>query len=329
MKKPRSRLALSILGVLLAAGALAARVGASPTSHPVTSADLGGPVSGRTLEAVVDAPGPVVVETVVGAAWHVPLSGMLDLDHPKAKAAGLVDHEEPIHVAFHALRHPTRGTFLVDTGTERALFEDPKNAALRGLAAGVMHVADMKRVVDTKTWIDAQGGRVEGVLLTHLHADHIAGMRDVPAGTPVFVGPGEASTRSVENFVVRPIVDRALEGKPALATWRFEPDPDGTFEGILDVFGDRTVFALQVPGHTAGSTAFVVRTPSGPVLFTGDTCHTVWGWQNGVPPGTFTADHAKNTASLERLRRFAERHPTMEVRLGHQSLPDAAVARAH
>ncbi len=300
--------------------AAAASIGCSMTSHAVAPSDAGVAASGHALESVVDVPGPVVVETVIGAHWHVPLSGLLNLDHPKAKAAHLTDHEEAIHVAFHAIQHPTRGTFLVDTGAERAIFEDRGNAAIRGLAADMMHVDDMKRVVDTKTWIDGHGGRVAGVFLTHLHADHVSGMRDVPAGTPVFVGPGETEERSLQNLFVAPILDRALEGKPALATWSFVKDPDGMFDGILDVFGDATVFALHVPGHTAGSTAFVVRSPSGPVLLTGDACHTAWGWENEVEPGTFTADRAKNAASLARLRRFAERHPTIDVRLGHQLL---------
>ena len=286
------------------------------TSHPVAEAKLGTASSPLAMEAVIDEPGPVAVETVVGAGWHVPLSGLLNLDHPEARAARLEDREETIHVAFHALHHPSRGTFLVDTGVERAIFEDPGSAAVRGLAAKFMHVGDMKRQTDTKSWIDAHGGRVSGVFLTHLHLDHVSGMRDVPAGTPVFVGPGETNERSFGNLFVAPSLDRALEGKPAISTLVFAPESDG----VLDVFGDATVFAIHVPGHTAGSTAYVIRSPSGPVLLTGDACHTSWGWEHGVEPGTFSADKPKSAESLARLRALAARHPALDVRLGHQPL---------
>lgn len=290
----------------------------SVTSHPETPAGLGAPASASSLEAIVDEPGPVTVETVIGADWAVPLSGLLDLEHPTAKKAGLVDRDEPVHVGFHAIHHPTRGLFLVDTGVERAMFDAPDEAAIRGLAAKFMHVERMKRRTDTRTWIERKGQRVAGVFLTHLHADHVSGMRDVPAGTPVFVGPGEVEERSFQNLFVSPIIDRALEGKPALSVWRFSPDPDGVFDGLLDVFGDGSVWAIHVPGHTAGSTAYVARTPTGPVLLTGDACHTAWGWEHGVSPGSFSADKKKGADSLERLRRFAARHPRMDVRLGHQ-----------
>ena len=91
-----------------------------------------------------------------------------------------------------------------------------------------------------------------------------------------------------------------------------------TFDGVIDVFGDGSLWALYVPGHTPGSTAFLARTPNGPVLMTGDTCHTRWGWEHDVEPGSFTADHEANARNLARLRRLAAEHPTIDVRLGHQ-----------
>ncbi len=54
------------------------------------------------------------------------------------------------------------------------------------------------------------------------------------------------------------------------------------------------------------------------MLFTGDTSHTRWGWENDVEPGTFTADQARNADSLARLRRLVQEHPEIDVRLGHQ-----------
>lgn len=312
MKTARTVLALLTVTTLTA--------GCSATSHVESAAALGAPARSASLEAVVDEPGPLTVETVVGADWQVPLSGLLNLEHPEAKKAKLEDRDEPIQVVFHVVTHPTRGTFFIDTGAERALFDDPDHAVVSGLVAKVAHTDKLKRRTDTKSWIEAHpDARVAGVFLTHLHVDHVMGMRDVPAGTPVFVGPGEVGTKSFENLFVAPIVDRALENEPALSTWRFAPDPDGTFDGVLDVFGDGSFWAIHVPGHTRGSTAYVARTTSGPILFTGDACHTVWGWDHGVEPGSFSSDRDRSAASLDRLRRFAARHPSMQVRLGHQS----------
>ena len=92
----------------------------------------------------------------------------------------------------------------------------------------------------------------------------------------------------------------------------------GTFDGVLDVFGDGSVWALSVPGHTPGSTAYLVRSKAGPVLLTGDACHTRWGWEHHVEPGTFTGDGPRGAESFKKLQGFVAAHPEVEVRLGHQ-----------
>jgi glyoxylase-like metal-dependent hydrolase (beta-lactamase superfamily II) len=101
---------------------------------------------------------------------------------------------------------------------------------------------------------------------------------------------------------------------------RIAPTPDGTFAGVSDVLGDGSLWGIWVPGHTPGSVAFLARTPGGPVLLTGDACHTAWGWKNGVAPGTFSDDVEGSADSLARLEAFVARHPKVEVRLGHQEL---------
>ena len=313
----RSRLVALALPVA-AAVAVASLSACRPTSHATAPSALGVARPSAELDAIVDEPGPVRVETVIGADWHVPRSGLLNLDHPKAKEARLVDGEEPIVVPFHAIRHPTQGLFLVDTGVERALRDDPDHAALSGLAASYLGVGAMRVKTDTHAWVVAQAEPVKGVFLTHLHLDHVSGMRDVPNDAVVYAGPGETSSRAFLNLFVRGPLNAALEGKGDIREWQFAAETGGAFDGVVDVFGDRTVWAIHVPGHTPGSTAYLARTPEGPVLFTGDASHTTWGWLNGVEPGSYSEDKPRSAVSLARLRAFVAKHPRIEVRVGHQ-----------
>ncbi|MBS2026474.1 MAG: MBL fold metallo-hydrolase [Deltaproteobacteria bacterium] len=289
------------------------------TSHATQKVSFGTPRSTADMLAVIDQPGPASVETVASADWQVTRAGLINLDNPKAKAAGLKDGDEPIQIFFHVIRHPTKGTFLVDTGVETALRDHPDRAAIQGIVASVMHLEKMKFNAPLGEWLAAHKDvKPDGVFFTHLHLDHVAGARDLPASTPIYVGPAEATSHAFMNMFVQGNNDRALEGKPALSELQFQPDPSGRFDGVLDLFGDGSVWALWVPGHTSGSVAFVVRTPNGPVLLTGDACHTRWGWENDVEPGTFSDDQAQSRVSLEKLRQLAAEHPKMEVRLGHQ-----------
>jgi glyoxylase-like metal-dependent hydrolase (beta-lactamase superfamily II) len=298
------------------------------THHGAQPSALGQSRRSSDLLAVVDQPGPITLETVNSADWAVDRSGLIDLHDPRAKAAGIQNGLEPIQVYFHVVRHPVYGTFIVDTGVERALRDDRSRAAIRGLVARVMSTDRMQIHVPLGDWLAQQPTRLAGVFLTHLHLDHVSGMPDVPRGTPIYAGPREAGDRSLLNLAVGPNIDRALAGQAPVSEWRFAPDPDGRFAGVVDVFGDGSFWALFVPGHTPGSTAYLARTPEGPVLLTGDVCHTAWGWAHDVAPGTYTSDHRANADSLARLERFAAEHPAMRVRLGHQRLDGDSVAHA-
>jgi glyoxylase-like metal-dependent hydrolase (beta-lactamase superfamily II) len=312
----------SSAAAIIVAGALALSAAAClPTSHASYASSFGTPHRSRDMLKVIDQPGPVVLTTYVSADWSVDLSGLLNLYDPKAQAAKLSDKDEPIQIYFYVLRHPQFGMYIVDTGVQRAIRDEPEKAALQGFVARYMHLERMHVRTALGDFLHMTKEPLRGVFLTHMHLDHISGMPDVPHGTPIFVGPGETHDRALQNGIVSSNTDRELAHQAPIEEWTFMPDDDHRFDGLLDVFGDGSVWAIYVPGHTKGSTAYVVRTPTGPVLLTGDTCHTAWGWNNEVEPGGFTADHDANKASLHALKELSKEHPNMVVHLGHQPLP--------
>jgi N-acyl homoserine lactone hydrolase len=307
-----------IAGICAGIALSLAAQGCVVSGHPAAEARWGKSASAADLEQTLDQPGPIEVTTIESADWQVPLEGLVNLDHPQARAAGLRDGEQPIVIYFHALRHPTRGLFIVDTGVEHRFRTDPEHALVGGVLAKLAKIDTLRVKLDLGQWLAQQPEPLAGVFLTHLHLDHVMGLPDVPAGTPIFCGPGEARSHGFLNLFTRPITDRALEGHATLGEWQFQPDPARRFSGVLDVFGDGSLWALHVPGHTPGSTAYLVRTPRGPVLLAGDASHTAWGWDHAVEPGNFSKDVEQSARSLAQLEALVRRHPGIDVRLGHQ-----------
>jgi N-acyl homoserine lactone hydrolase len=129
---------------------------------------------------------------------------------------------------------------------------------------------------------------------------------------------GEAEESKVENFFVQDMENRFFDGRPAIQEFQFTKDPDGKLDGVVDVFGDGSLFAILTPGHTEGHVSYLTRTPTGAVLLTGDASHTRWGWENGVEPGTYTFERDSERKSLLALKALSARHPKMIVKLGHQ-----------
>lgn len=308
------------IAIWIALAIAASLVACTASTHATRSGDLGRSSTLERMEAVASVPGPVAFERVVAADWVVPLSGLLNLDDPRAKAAGLEDRSEPIEIYLYVLQHPRAGDFIVDSGVAAAFAEPGADTGASALVEMAMQLDQLDVHLTTKAWLATRPRPLAGVFLTHIHLDHVMGLPDVPADVPVYAGPGETDDSAFLNLFTRGTIDRMLEGAGPIREWPFEAASDAAGLKVVDVLGDESIWAIHAPGHTPGTTAYLVRATDGPRLLVGDVSHTRWGWENGVEPGSFTADHSMNAASLAWLRSFVERHPSIEVHIGHQRL---------
>jgi glyoxylase-like metal-dependent hydrolase (beta-lactamase superfamily II) len=144
--------------------------------------------------------------------------------------------------------------------------------------------------------LGASPADVKYVFLTHAHRDHTYGWRQVRQARFV-LGTDEVP------FFTGGRRYRAL--LPRIGDWLVtyaHPRPDEVSTVPLSrdsmfVFGDDTVFAYPVPGHTPGSMAYVVRG----TLFGGDAINwRPWTGFRGARP-EFSEDLARSRASLRAL----------------------------
>ena len=190
---------------------------------------------------------------------------------------------------------------------QRAGTTNGANASLlvaRRTDAGVV-VVDLgwwgadRALTDALSRLGAQPRDVVAVLLTHGHRDHVGAWRMV-AHAPFYVGEGEGARltgRTPHRGWIPRLADRLR--RPAL------PAP-----GLLVVrelrgdtalaFGRDTVRAFALPGHTAGSVAWLL----GDVLLLGDgASHRPIDGRLGPARRGFSDDAALARRSLARLHR--------------------------
>ena len=262
---------------------------------------------------------------MTAARWSVPLSGLLNLEHPRAQAAGLVDRDEPISIYTYVLKHPVHGTFLVDAGVSES-FRSADNQDVSWIVNKAMNFQALAVKTSNRELLEMLDGEpLAGVFLSHIHLDHIMGFDDLPADTLVYLGPGDIGQRAIEHFATRGTTDRLLANVQGLAEWNFDDSR------TLDVFGDGSLFALHAPGHTAGLTVYLARTTQGTQLMIGDLTHTRWGWENGVEPGSYSSDIPASAGSLAWIKALVEQYDPggniITVHPGHQSLDEAEPGR--
>lgn len=284
---------------------------ATATRHPVESARLGKASDIAALIASLEQGATVSLKTIESADWTSELSGLLNLKHPRAQAEGLEDHAEKIKIYTYHINHPVYGDFMVDSGVSQTFANDPESNGVPDWLVPKLGLDTLDLLTTTEQYLADLAKPLQGVFLTHLHIDHISGLPAVKSEVPIFVGRGEASEAYFLYAATRGTVDVLLDGRPALQEWQ---------ASIVDVFEDGSLYAIHSPGHTAGSTSFLVNTDNGPVLLTGDASHTAWGWEHEVEPGKFSTDQARSRESLNMLIQLVKDHPQIQVKLGHQAL---------
>ncbi|TGK34939.1 MBL fold metallo-hydrolase [Leptospira gomenensis] len=293
-------------------------VSCAVTSHNTRSVQLGKPFAPQNLKP--EAKGTITFQKFVAADWATERGGLINLKDPKA--VGLQPGPEAIQIYFYVIDHPKFGRYLIDTGISKVFRKDPKEWPISSIVASAMNTSALKIQLTAEEWLKKDSKKVEGIFLTHMHLDHVLGTADFPAGTTLFIGPKESTGKRFLNLFVQGTTDAVLGENPNLSELTFSESAstDSGFPPALDFFGDESLLVFHVEGHTRGSLAFLVRTNSGTQLVVGDTCHTSWGWENGVSPGDFTEDQERNQRSLDFLKNLAGRFKTIGIHPGHQSI---------
>jgi hydroxyacylglutathione hydrolase len=109
-------------------------------------------------------------------------------------------------------------------------------------AVAIVDPADAKPIIAA---LDKAGGRLDLILLTHHHSDHIAGVDEVRARFGARVVGAAADAHRL------PELDQAVK------------------EGDIVAFGTASARVIETPGHTRGQINYFI--PDGEILLSGDT----------------------------------------------------------
>lgn len=185
----------------------------------------------------------------------------------------------------YLIRHGTRA-MIWDTGIDPATSGDPDGGfTLDATLASQLRILGL------------EPADVEYVGISHYHYDHVGQAKTFPASTLLI---GKADWDAITHDPPLGNSDPKM-----FAPWITGGSKVETFTGDKDVFGDRSVVILTMPGHTPGHHALLVRLPeTGPVLLTGDLAHFSENYEReGVP--TFNTDRADTLASFDRFKKMA------------------------
>jgi glyoxylase-like metal-dependent hydrolase (beta-lactamase superfamily II) len=162
-----------------------------------------------------------------------------------------------------------------------------------------------------------------GIFMTHLHWDHCSGLVDFP-GVPVFVSVKEydfaKSDKSGRPGYLKANLD--IESN----RWRLlnlKDDSFGPFASHLDIFGDHSIIAVSLEGHTPGSIGYVVNLENRKrVLFVGDAIWSMKQLSTASSKSYFSAkladhNHDGTKQTVEILSKLNKSDPDLIIIPSH------------
>jgi N-acyl homoserine lactone hydrolase len=245
------------------------------------------------------------------------MDACLNLDPAASKQAQCDHAPRDLAVLVHWVHHPRFGDFLIDAGFDDSFAKHPPYGNYTEAMKLFNRVNGVTNHQQPGDDLSAQLTRLNvhprAVFFTHLHPDHTGGVPALDPQTELIFGTTEAS------FLARAAVANHFSGKTKFSSLDFSAAPRMAPLGAsIDLFGDGSLWAISVPGHTNDDIAYLINGPQ-PVLLTGDASHFEWAFQAGVAPRGWNREGtARAYQSLASLRDFARAYPSIRLIYGHE-----------
>ncbi len=221
------------------------------------------------------------------------------------------------------LHHPRRGHILFDTGYAARFF-----SATRRFPEKIYALTTPVEFDGKDSAVQQLGGLGIGpsdigcIVLSHLHADHVAGLRDFPAARIIVAEDALATLRYRsrvaalrEGFIPALLPDDFLSRVAVVPD--FAPHP--VYAGLRhhDLFGDGSLSLVPLPGHAAGHCGLLVNDSTNPVFLIADACWLLEELEPGFRRHPVASHILHDPAAYDRtheiLRDLRREHPGMTL----------------
>jgi len=228
------------------------------------------------------------------------------------------------------------GLVLFDTGQSYAAVNDPDYYPA-GITKFFMtrlfrwHISPEDTLTEQLARAGYAAGDVRKAVMSHLHADHVGCIDEIPQaelyaaaeGFDYMRGPDHAD----RHFIYR---DRIEIPGADWHTIAFEPTDDpmlAPFTEACDLMGDGSLIVLPTPGHIEGCVSMLVRRGDRPpLLMIGDLTYNESMLMNDQFPAL--GDHDQLRASFAAVRALKERMPDLVILPSHDFSAPAKLSAA-
>jgi glyoxylase-like metal-dependent hydrolase (beta-lactamase superfamily II) len=230
------------------------------------------------------------------------------------------------------IRHPQHGPILFDTGYGMHFYDEIRQ--FPGWLYGKATPVFLKEEETAANQLRRRGIRPEDislVILSHFHADHVAGVKDFPNAR--FACYEHAyqqlrrmnGLRAVTHGYLGGLLPRDFESRATDLAGLNQvelPPQFRPFTTGVDLLGDRSVVAVDLPGHALGHYGILVDCDPRPFFMVGDACWHGKAYREDLMPHwlpqhlVFSDRHAYRH-SLHQLHELCKANPDLIIAPSH------------
>ncbi len=220
----------------------------------------------------------------------VPFGGGVNLKNARRGVFDRLSERVELPVSAYLIEHP-KGKVLIDTGWSREISPEGVYDAkavrtqLPGYLAEFYHPRVEKgcTVFERLAAMGIAPEDLDAVVLTHLDADHVSGLRSVKGAKRILL-PEEEGWWTIRTVYKLRQPAKLYEGVPIEHFW-FKGTMDGPLWWSYDLFGDETVTFVCLPGHTDGQIGVKIKNGGKFVVLTSDAAFSERSWRERILPG--------------------------------------------
>lgn len=220
-------------------------------------------------------------------------------------------------VSSYLIEHP-KGLILVDTGWHKQVRRSNWAELGPQVQINTGYLPAGWAIDERLAALGYKPEDLDLVLLSHLHCDHVSGLKHVAQAKRILVSQPEWHTANRLPLVYLPHEWRGVN----VDTYQYENSDIGPVGESYDVFGDGSVLQVHTPGHATGMSATLIRNDAGRyVLLAADVGYANRSWEEMLTPGICTSRKAAIT-SLGWVREQAHNPNCIETLANHDTTTD-------
>lgn len=235
-----------------------------------------------------------------------------------------------IPALFACIEHPGLGPILFDTGYSERFFQAASRFPYSLYrSATPVFITEEEKAVHQLQQAGIDPSQIQYIILSHFHADHIAGICDFPQAKFVYLQAAYDNVKhrrglsAVRAGFLPDLLPSDFERRslPIDETKLISLPPSFPFTRGLDLFGDGSIIAVDLPGHAAGQIGILFDTEQEPYFLCADSVWSSRAYRESLPPhwiaGIIMDDRRQYQDSFLRIHEFHKWHPEYRIVPSH------------